>query len=65
MNKVHLLVGILTDVDGPRDTSGLATARHVDGVSEEAVARHAVADYSGHHLTRVDADGYTLESEKT
>lgn len=52
------------DVDLARLTGGLRSAGQVDRVAKQTVARHSLADHSGDHLARVQADGQFLMQEK-
>lgn len=55
--ELDLPVGELGDVYPALFTRRLCAAGEVDGVSEQAVARHPLADHPRHHLSGVDPDG--------
>lgn len=56
----HSPISFLADVDTSWHTRGLCAACQVHCVAEEAVARHTIADNSGHHLARMDANCHLL-----
>lgn len=58
------LVSFLADIDSSRNSGGFRPRRNINGVAEQAVARHSMSNHSRHDLARMNADGDSLGSEK-
>jgi hypothetical protein len=54
--RLDLLVSFFRNVDSSGFSCCLGATRQVDGVAEEAVPRHSVADHSGNNFTGVNPD---------
>jgi hypothetical protein len=54
--RLDLLVSFFRNVDSSWFSCCLGATRQVDGVAEEAVPRHSVADHSGNNFTGVNPD---------
>lgn len=53
---LHLPVSVFRDINLPLFSGSFCSTREVDRVSEEAVARHPLADHPRHHFSRVNPD---------
>ena len=63
LRVIYPPVRVFRNVDLSRFPSGLGSAGQIDGVTEQTVARHAMANDTGNGFTGMYADRYSLSGK--